>query len=133
MKRIIAAVMIAGAIMTSIACGNDDGDQEGSGGPVRETSQQMPTRTSTDGVGLIDQAKLAAFVAAFRTRYPDLSIDRDDESIQEIVLDTCDDIAEGASDQQINDEVRDNAEHDGAVPTQDEVEQIRQMVAPACP
>lgn len=132
MKRTIATIMIAGAIMTSVACGNDDGGQQDSGGPVRVTSYQMPTRT-TDGMGVVDQAKLTAFVAAFRTRYPDLSRDRDDESIQEIVLDTCDDISEGASEQQINDEIRDNAEHDGAVPTQAEVEQIRQMVTPACP
>ena len=134
MKKAIATIMIAGAASMMCACGNDDGDQnQGSGHATGQETMRMPAGTSTGEMSAVDQGKLTAFVVAFRTRYPDLSQDRDDADIKEIVLDTCDDIAEGASEQQVSDEIRDQAEHNGVVPTQAQVDEIYDMVTPACP
>ncbi|WP_092807896.1 hypothetical protein [Rhodococcus globerulus] len=133
MKKTIATIMIAGAVSIICACGNDDGDNQGNGNVTSQQTMQMPAGTSTGEMSAVDQGKLTAFVVAFRTRYPDLSQDRDDEDIKEIVLDTCDDIAQGASEQQVSDEIRDQAEHNGVVPTQVQVDEIYDMVTPACP
>lgn len=133
MKKTIATIMIAGAVSILCACGNDDSENQGNGNATSQQTMQMPAGTSTGEMSAVDQGKLTAFVVAFRTRYPDLSRDRDDEDIKEIVLDTCDDIAEGASEQQVSDEIRDQAEHNGVVPTQAQIDEIYDMVKPACP
>ncbi|WP_258956971.1 hypothetical protein [Rhodococcus globerulus] len=88
MKRMIAALIVAGALVSLPACGNDDTNTETAtrtSNTAESTTVRISSVTSTADLGMIDQAKLAAFVVAFRTAYADLSQDRDDESIQEIV------------------------------------------------
>lgn len=57
-------------------------------------------------MGTFDQAKLDAFVVAFRTGYSDLSEDRDDDSIENIVIASCNDLANGISEEQVTEKIR---------------------------
>ncbi len=143
MNKAIASIAIAGALACA-ACGSDDTDQSTTDGMGNGTEQMMtpPTgrvteesapQTSPTDLGMIDQAKLAAFVVAFRTGYSELAQDRDDTSIELIVLQSCDDIASGVDEQQVTDEIRTLAAHNGNEPTQDQAERIYDMVTPACP
>ncbi|MCJ0902579.1 hypothetical protein [Rhodococcus sp. ARC_M6] len=142
MKRTIATIAIAGALVATAACGNDDAETDVDNDTTSEVTMQTPTTTapnqsstveSTDDLGRIDQAKLATFVVAFRTGYSELAQDRDDASIEEIVLESCQDIAAGADEQQVTEEIRNLAAHNGNEPTMDQAERIYDMVTPACP
>lgn len=150
MKRTIAAAAIAaGTVLALAACGNDD--DSGNSSETRpeatmhletdhETTHEthrngatQTTVTSTDQLGTFDQAKLTAFVAAFRTGYSDLSEDRDDASIENIAITSCNDLANGVDQQTVTDNLRSLAANHGTVPTQEQADMIYQMVTPACP
>ncbi len=97
------------------------------------SSIQATASSAVSGIGgAWDNAKLTTFVAAFRTAYPNLSSDRDDESIESIVKETCTAIDSGASDEQLSAKVKETAANDGTVPTDDQVDRILQLVRPAC-
>ena len=143
MNKTIASVAIVGAVVSAVACGSDDTDQSTSDGndyatqqttrsPAQRTDESEPTASPTD-LGMIDQAELASFVVAFRAGYSELTQDRDDSSIELIVLQSCDDIGNGVDEQQVTDEIRTLAAHNGNEPTQDQAERIYDMVTPACP
>ncbi len=143
MKRIIAAAVLAGAVLATGACGNNDGDEEADNGVATSIQNMTPPtgratneETSTSGtadLGTLDQAKLASFVVAFRTGYSELAEDRDDESIEAIVLQSCDALGTGTDEQQVTEQIRTLAAHNGNEPTQDQAEQIYNLVTPACP
>ncbi|QCQ93325.1 hypothetical protein [Rhodococcus sp. SGAir0479] len=148
MRKAIATAAIGIAAVTSlVACGNDDSDETPATTENETTTSMMeePTTTaenttagetsvtSTDQLGTFDQAKIDAFVAAFRTRYSDLSQDRDDDSIENIVIDSCQQLANGVDEQQVTEKIRVSAANGGTQPTQEEAEQIYDMVTPACP
>jgi len=146
MKKIIATALVgAGAVLTLTACGDDNDDSTDT---TMQTSMEMPATTetetetgessptsvtSTEQLGTVDQAKLDAFVVAFRTGYSDLSEDRDDDSIENIVITSCNDLANGVSEEQVTDKIRVLAANKGTEPSQDQAEQIYDIVTPACP
>src|SRR5690349_4516627 len=100
MKKIIATALVgAGAVLPLAGCGDGNDDNTDT---TMQTSMEMPATTemeseestptsvtSTDQLGTFDQAKLDAFVVAFRSGYSDLSEDRDDDSIENIVIASC--------------------------------------------
>ena len=143
MNRTIAATILAGTLIATGACGNNDGDEETNNGIATSIQNMTPPtgratneETSTSGsadLGTLDQAKLASFVVAFRSGYSELAEDRDDESIEAIVLQSCDAIGAGTDEQQITEEIRTLAAHNGNEPTQDQAEQIYDLITPACP
>jgi hypothetical protein len=142
MRRTIAAIIVAGALVSLPACGNNDANTDNGTSVTAESTTASSTKTttvrsssvtSTADLGMIDQAKLAAFVVAFRTAYPDLAQDREDESIQEIVFTSCNDIAAGVSEQDVTEEIRDLAANNDTEATQAQAEQIYKLVTPACP
>ena len=99
-----------------------------------ESEESTPTSvTSTDQLGTFDQAKLDAFVVAFRSGYSDLSEDRDDDSIENIVIASCNDLANGVSEEQVTEKIRVLAANKGTEPSQDQAERIYDIVTPACP
>ncbi|WP_420749721.1 hypothetical protein [Rhodococcus sp. O3] len=148
MKKIIAAALVAsGAVLSLAACGDDDSDsasvttdnsvemqtpteEETTAG---ETTADETTVTSTDELGAFDQAKLSAFVVAFRTGYSDLSENRDDASIENIVITSCNDLASGADEQQVTQQIMTLAANNDVQPTPEQAEQIYDLVTPACP
>ncbi|CAM3052381.1 Lipoprotein [Prescottella defluvii] len=144
MKKIIATALVgAGAVLTLSACGDGNDDNTDT---TMQTSMEMPvtTETETDGsspssvtsteqLGTIDQAKLDAFVVSFRTGYADLSADRDDDSIENIVITSCNDLANGVREEQVTEKIRVLAANNGTEPSQDQAEQIYDIVTPACP
>lgn len=147
MRKLIAATAIgAGVVLAVSACGNDSSDNStstsmtptmtSSTGHTTETSKSASSSTSvssTSQLGTVDQAKLAAFVVAFRTGYSQLSEDRDDASIEKIVLTSCNDLANGADQQQVTANIRTLAANKGTDVSQDQAERIYDMVTPACP
>ncbi|MFM1722481.1 MULTISPECIES: hypothetical protein [Rhodococcus] len=144
MRKIIATALVgAGAVLTLAACGDDKDDSTDT---TMQTSMEMPATTetetgeasptsvtSTEQLGTVDQAKLDAFVVAFRTGYSDLSEDRDDDSIENIVITSCNDLANGVSEEQVTDKIRVLAANKGTEPSQDQAERIYDIVTPACP
>jgi hypothetical protein len=144
MKKMIATALVgAGAVLTLTACGDDNDDSTDT---TMQTSMEMPATsetesgessptsvTSTEQLGTVDQAKLDAFVVAFRSGYSDLSQDRDDDSIENIVITSCNDLANGVSEEQVTDKIRMLAANRGTEPSQDQAEQIYDIVTPACP
>ncbi|ORL37899.1 hypothetical protein A6I87_00365 [Prescottella equi] len=148
--RLTAAIVTATAVVLALgACSNDNGTSEETKerissavtstpetgpGEALKSSIQATASSAVSGIGgAWDNAKLTTFVAAFRTAYPNLSSDRDDESIESIVKETCTAIDSGASDEQLSAKVKETAANDGTVPTDDQVDRILQLVRPACP
>ncbi len=142
MKKIIAAALVAsGAVLSLAACGDDDSD---SASVTNDNSVEQPTSaeettaaetsvTSTEQLGTFDQAKLSAFVVAFRTGYSDLSENRDDASIENIVITSCNDLANGVDEQQVTEKIVTLAANNEAQPPPEQAEQIYDLVTPACP
>ncbi|NKR60920.1 hypothetical protein GS474_19690 [Rhodococcus hoagii] len=144
MKKIIATALVgAGAVLPLAGCGDGNDDRTDT---TMQTSMEMPATTeteseestptsvtSTDQLGTFDQAKLDAFVVAFRSGYSDLSEDRDDDSIENIVIASCNDLANGVSEEQVTEKIRVLAANKGTEPSQDQAERIYDIVTPACP
>ncbi|NKS87129.1 hypothetical protein GS571_20280 [Rhodococcus hoagii] len=144
MKKIIATALVgAGAVLPLAGCGDGNDDNTDT---TMQTSMEMPATTeteseestptsvtSTDQLGTFDQAKLDAFVVAFRSGYSDLSEDRDDDSIENIVIASCNDLANGVSEDQVTEKIRVLAANKGTEPSQDQAERIYDIVTPACP
>ncbi len=144
MKKIIATALVgAGAVLPLAGCGDGNDDNTDT---TMQTSMEMPATTeteseestptsvtSTDQLGTFDQAKLDAFVVAFRSGYSDLSEDRDDDSIENIVIASCNALANGVSEEQVTEKIRVLAANKGTEPSQDQAERIYDIVTPACP
>ncbi|MFZ2529688.1 MAG: hypothetical protein WAX14_18865 [Rhodococcus sp. (in: high G+C Gram-positive bacteria)] len=145
MKKIIAAALVAsGAVLSLAACSDDDSGSESVTVTTTETVESQPTTseettttttsvTSSDQLGRFDQTKLAAFVVAFRTGYSDLSEDRDDASIEDIVIASCNDLASGVSEEQVTERIVMLAANGEAQPSPEQAERIYDLVTPACP
>lgn len=159
--KFTAAIVTATVVVLTLgACGDDNGTSEetkakissavtstpepGPGEALRSSIQatasglvssiQATASSAVSGIGgAWDDAKLMGFVAAFRTAYPNLSSDRDDESIESIVKETCTVIESGASNEQQVAKVKETATNGGTAPTDDQADRILQLVKPACP
>ncbi|PTR30356.1 hypothetical protein C8K36_102204 [Rhodococcus sp. OK519] len=156
----VGIVTATAVVLTLGACSNDNGTSEetkekissavtsttepGPGEAMRSSIQstasgmvssiQATASSAVSGIGgAWDNAKLTGFVATFRTAYPNLSSDRDDESIESVVKETCTAIDSGASDDEVTAKVKETAANGGTVPTDDQADRILQMVRPACP
>lgn len=97
----------------------------------------MPAHGTSDVVtsveSAVDEAKLTAFVAAFRTGYSELAENRSDEDIEKIVTESCTHLAAGADKQTVTVEIETLAANDDNRPTPEQAENIYNLVAPACP
>lgn len=124
--RTMGAVAITAAVLCGlIACGSDDS---------ADSHTQLSAATSAEsGDRGFDDATLAAFVASFRTGYPNLAEGRNDPSIEHIAIEPCIDLANGADKQTVTATITTWAENDGTVPTADQAEQIYLLVVPTCP
>lgn len=141
---VVTAVACAGVLS---ACGEDDSaTSEGvrSSVDVAVTSAQERVEGAASSVqsaassvaeqagGWFDEAKLGAFVTAFRAAYPNLSADRETQSIETIVTETCPLIEDGADDAEVNAKVGELAVNGSAEPTDDQAARIAQLVRVAC-
>ncbi|MGV9745127.1 hypothetical protein ACWDTG_09440 [Rhodococcus zopfii] len=143
MKKIIAAALVAsGAVLSLVACGDDDSDSASvttdsvelqPTSTAEETTAAETSVTSTEQLGMIDRGKLDAFVVAFRTGYSDLSENRDDASIESIVIVSCNDLSNGVDEQQVTDKIMTLAANNDVQPTPEQAERIYDLVTPACP
>ena len=147
MGRATAIAVTASALVCTVTACTGDGTSDetkakissavtstpGSGEGLRSSVQETASSAASGIAGAWDEAKLTAFVAAFRTAYPNLSSDRDDASIESIVVQTCPDIDSGASDEELVAKVPAVAANGGTAPTGDQAQRILQLVRPACP
>ncbi|MBH0123715.1 hypothetical protein ACWDUD_02540 [Rhodococcus sp. NPDC003382] len=149
-KSVPAAVAALAVACTLAACSSDEDNTPASEEAqsslgavvtsVREqaegavSSVQSAAESAAEKAGeAIDQAKLSAFVGTFRTAYPDLAADRETESIEKIVTDTCPMIEDGAPQQDIDATVQELATNGSVEPTDDQAARIAQLVKVACP
>jgi len=101
---------------------------------ITETTTTAATSAATSTeTHRLDEAKLAAFIAAFRARYPKLAREREDTSIETIAVRTCEDITDGLDEQRLATDIRSLASHDGTEPNETDAQHIYQMVTPICP
>ncbi|PTR42976.1 hypothetical protein C8K38_10953 [Rhodococcus sp. OK611] len=131
MKSTALTIAAAGLVALAAACGNDDDSQDaqdGTGAVMTGTGAVMTTAESA-----IDETKLAAFVAAFRTGYAELAQDRSDEDIEMIATQSCAHLAAGADKETVTVEIETLAANDGTKPSQEQAENIYNLVTPACP
>ncbi|QCQ90202.1 hypothetical protein [Rhodococcus sp. SGAir0479] len=155
--RTTATIVAASALVVALAaCNNDGGTSEETkekiSSAVTSTTEPSPgeevqssassvvsglQQSASSAVSGLDRAwdnaKLATFVASFRTFYPNLASDRDDESIETVVKDTCSAIDSGASAEEQVAKVKETAANGGTEPTDEQADRILQMVKPACP
>ncbi|QIX53940.1 hypothetical protein [Rhodococcus sp. DMU1] len=125
--------LLAGALCVVPACGdNDSTDSPDTGSPPGSPGAMATTAIS--GVdSAFDKTKLAAFVAAFRTGYSDLAQNRSDEDIEQIVIASCTDLANGVDEQTVTVRIQSLAAHEGTEPTPEQAERLYDLVTPACP
>ncbi|WP_305094297.1 hypothetical protein [Prescottella sp. R16] len=147
----MAATLVAASalVFTLAACGDDGGTSEETkakiSSAVTSTTEPSPAEalrssieaTASSALSSVgdawDNAKLTTFVAAFRAAYPDLARDRDDDSIETIVKDTCTEREDGATDDELLAKVKDVAAYGGTAPSDEQADRILQMVKLACP
>ncbi|UYP19974.1 hypothetical protein OED52_05325 [Rhodococcus sp. Z13] len=145
--RVSAALAAAVAVLTLGACSAED---DTSTADVRSSADAAVTSVQEQAEGaissvqsiassaaeragdLFDEAKLDVFVAAFRTAYPQLSADRETQSIETIVTETCPLIDSGASDQDVNAKVKEVATNGSLEPDDEQTARIAQLVRVAC-
>ncbi|QBJ97687.1 hypothetical protein ERC79_18370 [Rhodococcus sp. ABRD24] len=147
-KGTATIVTAAVAVLTLTACSTNETSPETrekissavtsteevtSGGGFRSSIEASASSLASSIGGAWDQAKLTAFVAAFRTAYPNLASDRDDQSIETILEDTCADIDANTSEQELVTKVTQRATNGGTVPTDDQARHILQLVKATCP
>jgi hypothetical protein len=142
MNKVCVAIALAGTAIALIACSSTSTQDTTNGlvtpptGMITETTTAAATSTSmvpSTKPQRLDETKLAAFVAAFRARYPELARERKDSSIETIAVRSCEDIAHGLDEQRISTEIRSLASHNGTEPNQTDVRGIYEMVTPLCP
>ncbi|MEU2006910.1 hypothetical protein ACH47B_37550 [Rhodococcus sp. NPDC019627] len=132
--RSARACGVAAALWVLIACGSGTDTESG----------DITTASAAETIGAQDKrdraaemarynADLAAFVAAFRTRYPQLASNRNDDSIAHIAIEPCIDLGNGADEQAVTATIAAQAENRGTVPTPEQVQQIYRLVEPICP
>jgi hypothetical protein len=134
-------VIAAAALCVLAACGEGDSTENrtqlsdaatSAGSPVSGGRQALESARETAGAQL-DKAKLAAFVASFRTGYAELAEDRNDESIEHIVIESCIDIANGVDEHTVTTIITALAENHSTTPTAEQAGQIYRLVVRACP
>lgn len=137
--RSVAAGIAAGAVLVTVACGGDrvPADRTGPEGPAA-TTDVMPQQDHGDHdharppVRAYDPQKLSAFVTAFRTQYPDLAVSRDDDDIEQIATESCDDLANNMDPQAVMSRIVARAENDGTVPRPEQAREIYGLVDTVC-
>ncbi|MFV9455345.1 hypothetical protein ACNJ7E_18115 [Rhodococcus sp. NM-2] len=131
--RCARACGVTAALWVLVACGSGTGTESGdtSAAPA-ETAGAQDGRDRAAEMARYN-ADLAAFVAAFRSRYPELASNRNDESIAHIAIEPCIDLANGADEQTVTTTIADQAENRGTLPTPEQAQQIYRLVEPICP
>ena len=142
MNKVCVAIALTGTAIAAIACSSTSTQDTTNGlvtpptGMITETTTTADTSTSaatSTEPHRLDEAKLAAFVAALRARYPELAREREDTSIETIAVRTCEDITDGLDEQRLATDIRSLASHDGTEPNETDAQHIYQMVTPVCP
>ncbi|WP_420880969.1 hypothetical protein [Rhodococcus sp. (in: high G+C Gram-positive bacteria)] len=152
-KKIASAIMIASAtVVFASSCSSDDNDSTDAsvtasatttassaandlGDKASEMASSASSAASSVAAGAgdaVDSAKQAAFVATFRASYSDLATDRDDDSIEAIVDDTCALREKGASDDELKEAVKGLAANGTTVPSDEQASRILDMAVAAC-
>lgn len=142
--RIAPAVCAAAAVVCALtSCGSSDESNEESQSQLSAivtsansaiSSGREAVESAADEAGsAFDDAKLSAFVTAFRAGYPNLADGRNDDDIESIVTDSCAKIDDGADEKAVSEEIANLAENDGTKPTEDQVGTIYNLVKATCP
>ncbi|MGW0176307.1 hypothetical protein ACWDUM_20975 [Rhodococcus sp. NPDC003322] len=125
MRNSIALTIAAAGVLAFAGCGDDGNDDNM---PSEHTGGMVTSVESG-----VDQAKLTAFVASFRTGYSELAEGRSDEDIEKIVTKSCDQLATGASKEAVTVQIETLAANGDTKPTPEQAENIYNLVSPACP
>ncbi len=146
MRLLSAATAIAAAVVLAACSAEDTPSEEDvrSSADVAVTSVQDQAEGAASSVqsiassaadragDIFDEAKIDVFVAAFRAGFPSLSADRETQSIEAIVSETCPLIDGDASDREVNAKVAEVAANGSTVPDEDQAARIAQLVRVAC-
>lgn len=143
MTKLIGAAAIATAFaLFTTACGSGDTDTAAERSPATSTTpahvagdvrEPALAASSTVYSKPFIRADLDKFVDSFRARYPELSSDRDNTSIENIAIKSCNDLVNGADQGVVLDHIRTYAANLTTDPLPDETGGIYDMITATCP
>ncbi|MGU3586402.1 hypothetical protein ACLBYD_24935 [Rhodococcus sp. C26F] len=123
-NRTLAIALSIATLVLTPACGVGDDSAD-------TTKGFKPPAEALDSA--IDNARLKAFVGAFRTGFPDFANNRTDTDIERIARVSCTDIAADTDRTAVDDRIRDTVAHDGRVPDEAQIDRIYRLITPVCP
>lgn len=129
--RSAGACGVVVALCVLAACGTDTGSGDITSAPTEVTGAGVEGDRAAEMARY--HADLAAFVAEFRTRYPELAQGRNDESIEHVVIEPCIDLANGVDQQAVTTTIADQADNRGTRATPEQIQQIYRLIEPLCP
>lgn len=127
-----AAIAVALCVLTACGSGesNDPTPPISSIAPSVGSALQSAQKSVEEK---FDDAKLVVFVTAFRARYAHLAEGRNDESIEHIAIESCIDIARGADEQAVTEQIVSLAENGSTRPSREQADRIYDLVRLTCP
>jgi hypothetical protein len=95
---------------------------------ARSTAESLQERAGE----LWDQGKVNGFVAAYKAAYPTLAQGRSDEDISAILTETCSDISDGKSEDEVKSTLADRATNEGDKPSSMQIDTMYVLIRPLC-
>ncbi|MGU3432257.1 hypothetical protein ACNHUS_04495 [Actinomycetes bacterium M1A6_2h] len=152
--KLATAVISASAAATLLLTGCSSDDQQSAsdtannlltsannaaGGVVSSVESAAPgVKSSAASVaenagGLFDDAKGAAFVAAYKAQFSSLADGKSDDDIKGLLTTTCQQISDGADESAVVTSIEQNAANNGTAPSADDAKKIYDQAKIACP
>ncbi|WP_244165141.1 hypothetical protein [Rhodococcoides fascians] len=131
--RTAALSVVIGALLLAGCTAEDRSDADRSLENAAGSASSIATSVRDRAGSVFDEAKVQAFVVAFRAQFGGLAEGRDDTAIENLLSSTCNEIAGGTPESDIVAQLEVEAAKGDAVPTTEQAQRIYDQAALACP
>ncbi|OZC55187.1 hypothetical protein CH267_11295 [Rhodococcus sp. 06-621-2] len=131
--RTAALSVVIGALLLAGCTAEDRSDADRSLENAAGSASSIATSVRDRAGSVFDEAKVQAFVVAFRAQFGGLAEGRDDTAIENLLSSTCTEIAGGTPESDIVAQLEVEAAEGDAVPTTEQAQRIYDQAALACP
>lgn len=132
--RITVAVAAAIVAVGLTACSAEDKDNAQNKINEAVTGGQQAVESAQETAGdLVGQGKVAMFVATYRGGFPVFAENRQDGDIEEILITTCEGVAQGTDEAAIKAKITELATNGSSTPTEKDATYIYQLAKASCP
>lgn len=129
-----AALTIGICSLALAGCSTDDRSEANQSlDSVAGSASSIAASVGERAGGLLDEAKVGTFVAAFRAQFGGLAENRDDNAIKNLLTSTCTEIVNGADESAIVADLEVEAASGGVKPTTEQAQRIFDQAKLACP